>query len=187
MQLVSYSDGILQWIWAEIGQNLRHLPSQLLSPLLPFSFFALQRGKLPPGQETLLQHPSNVQSDGDRWKRREWAIRNWIIRTSGLTASDEFLDDVAGDLCEMAAGQPVRIHPGAVIILLLNMYSLCSTNTWGQAACLISSLIHFTEGRQVFTCKLSCEVIFMYFDLYCVLSDSSWLVLRVLTDRRLHF
>lgn len=50
----------LQWIGAEIRQNLRHFPSQLFPPLLPHSFLELQIWKLPPGQEASPQHPSEV-------------------------------------------------------------------------------------------------------------------------------
>lgn len=68
VQLVSSSDlflpEALQWIGAEIRQNLSHFPPQLLPPHLLLSFQAQQTRKLPPGQETLPQHPSEVQADG---------------------------------------------------------------------------------------------------------------------------
>lgn len=68
VQFVSYSDSFsqrfLQWIGAEIGQNHSHFPPQLLPPLLLLSFLAQQTWKLPPGQETLPQHPSKMQADG---------------------------------------------------------------------------------------------------------------------------
>lgn len=54
-----------QWMGAEIRQNLSHFPPQPLPPLVPRSFLAQQTRKLPPGQETSLQHPSEMQADGE--------------------------------------------------------------------------------------------------------------------------
>lgn len=53
----------------------------------------------------------------DRREQSKWAIRNWIIGTSGLTTPNEFSHDVTGGLLTMAAGQPVGIHLQAVVIL----------------------------------------------------------------------
>lgn len=55
----------LQWMGAEIRQNLSHFPPQLLPPFFPLSFLAQPTWKLPPGQETSLQHPSEMQADGE--------------------------------------------------------------------------------------------------------------------------
>lgn len=64
------SHWLLQWIGAEIRQNFGHSPAQLLPPLIPLSFLTQQTWKLPPGQETSLQHPSKMQADGGTDRNR---------------------------------------------------------------------------------------------------------------------